>query len=173
MRWYCTLFTIFRADQMTLPRGNVAMSSTKGTNLLYLEHYEDSDPWSPSSASSDRESLEATLDIDYTDEVFLISGRSILHNVKDYSFILKTALRHLVPSFMPSPRCSSHALSLKRRRSYLDGLHGVAAIFVFRQPLPYRATSANTHALQLPTIQVFYSGSFMVNTFVLSATSCP
>jgi hypothetical protein len=135
---------------MTATKENVAMvSSNNGANLLFLEHHGDSGPWSSSSASSNRESLETTLlDIDYTDEVLPIPEKSLLHDRQNYIFILKTALWHLVPSFIPSPRCSSHALPLKRRWSCLDGVRGVRGSLRFHQPLPNAVL--HIHAKWLP-----------------------
>jgi hypothetical protein len=134
-----------------------------GANLLFLEHYEDGGPWSWSFASSNRESLETTLpDVDYADEVRPIPEKSLLHDRQNHIFALETALWHLVHSFIPSPRCSSHALPLKRRWSCLDGVRGVVAAFVFTSHYPmqyftfmqngYRATPADTYILQLPII---------------------
>lgn len=149
--WFCTLFTISWSVQMTLRLGNVAMSSNNEASFLFLEHYEDSDPWSSSSLSSNHESLETTLlDIDCTDEVLPIPENSFLHDRQNYAFILKTALWHLVPSFIPSQRCSSHALPLKHHWSYLDGLRGVAATFVFGNH--YHYAILHIHAEWIPTL---------------------
>jgi hypothetical protein len=113
--------------------------------------------------------LERTLlDIDYTNEALQISNKSFLHNVENYIFILKTALWHLVLSFMPSPRCSSHALSLNRRWSYIDGLRGVAATFVFAHHCHmqngYRATFCTFLGLFLG-----WNGNGIINTLYISS----
>src|SRR5271168_2623529 len=119
---------------MTDPRANVAMVSSNNTaSLLFLEHDEDGDPWSSSSASSNRDPLDrAFLGIDYTNGVLPVPAKLLLHDSQNFIFILKTALWHLVPSFIPSPRYSSHALPLKRPgHMYIDGVRGGAATFLF------------------------------------------
>ncbi|KAH8883367.1 hypothetical protein GQ53DRAFT_753029 [Thozetella sp. PMI_491] len=105
-------------------------------------------------------------------------------------YYLQSGVGFLLPSFVPwpRPRTSSQSTQIGPRRpgptAYLDGLRGVAALFVFfshslRSPFPelehgYGSPETVNSVFQLPIVRVFIAGRgcvcvfFVISGYVLS-----